>query len=118
MKKIFIISLFVSSLAAGQDMHFSQFYMAPLSQNPALAGANYDMQAIINYKDQWRNANAPFRTFAVSYDMRTMPKESRGGFLAAGINLVNDRAGSSTMGYTVADLNLAYHVRLDRYNCL
>jgi type IX secretion system PorP/SprF family membrane protein len=101
-----------ASHSFGQDAHFSQFYMAPLSQNPASAGANYDLQAILNYKDQWRNVEAPFRTFAFSYDMRLMSSGSKGGFLAAGINLVNDRAGSSRMGYTNATLALTYHVRL------
>ncbi|OIQ36288.1 MAG: hypothetical protein BM555_03015, partial [Crocinitomix sp. MedPE-SWsnd] len=81
-------------------------------------GANYDLQAAMNYKDQWRNVNSPFRTFAVSYDMRMMAKESKGGFLAGGINFVNDRAGSSKMGFTMADISLAYHIRLNHKNTL
>ena len=53
-----------------QDIHFSQFEMAPLQQNPALAGALYGVQATINYKDQWRAIGTPYKTFAVGYDMR------------------------------------------------
>lgn len=118
MKNILLIGLMISYTAFGQDMHFSQFYAAPLTQNPALAGANYDIQAIVNFKDQWRNVDAPFRTFAASYDMRTMAKDSKGGFLAAGVNLVNDRAGSSRMGYTMADVSVAYHIRTSKLSTL
>jgi type IX secretion system PorP/SprF family membrane protein len=117
-KLITIITVIISGNLLAQDIHFSQFYMSPLTQNPALAGANYDMQANLNYKDQWRNVNAPFRTFAGSFDMRTMSSDSKGGFLAAGINFANDRAGSSRMGFTTANLNVAYHVRLDDKNTL
>lgn len=119
MKKLisFIIILVSSNLLA-QDIHFSQFYMAPLTQNPANAGANYDLSANLNYKDQWRNVDSPFRTFAVSYDMRTMSNTSKGGFLAAGLNFTNDRAGDSRMGFTTGSASLAYHVRLDNKNTL
>lgn len=118
-KKYLATLMSVASLNSfSQDPHFSQFYMAPLSQNAAYAGANYDMQAILNYKDQWRNVDAPFRTFAFSYDMRTMSASKKEGFLAAGVNLVNDRAGSARMGFTNASLALAYHVRLDPNNTL
>jgi type IX secretion system PorP/SprF family membrane protein len=122
MKKSLLIVLAICVFGVGnmfaQDIHFSQFYMSPLNQNPAMAGANYDIQAIVNYKDQWRNVDSPYRTFGVSYDMRTMPKTDKGGFLAAGVNVTNDRAGSSRMGYTVANLSLAYHVNLDANNTL
>jgi type IX secretion system PorP/SprF family membrane protein len=122
MKNSIIIVLAICTISFGnllaQDIHFSQFYMSPLTQNPAMAGANYDIEANVNYKDQWRNVDAPYRTFGVSYDMRTMAKPDKGGFLAAGVNLINDRAGTSRMGYTMANLSLAYHVILNKENSL
>jgi type IX secretion system PorP/SprF family membrane protein len=103
---------------SAQDIHFSQFYLAPLTQNPAMAGALYDLQGIVNYKDQWQSVTSPYRTVAVSFDMRLNSKKRRKGFWAAGINIFNDKAGDAGMGITQANLTAAYHVHLNEYNTL
>jgi type IX secretion system PorP/SprF family membrane protein len=115
---IFFILNFSFLISSAQDIHFSQFYMNPLAQNPAMTGANYDMQAIINFKDQWQSIGTPYRTMAASFDMRLNKKKANAGFFAAGINIFNDKAGDSKMGTTQANLNLAYHVRLGGYHTL
>ncbi len=115
---LFLILNSTFFISYGQDIHFSQFYMSPLTQNPAMAGANYDMQALVNYKDQWQSVATPYKTMAGSFDMRFNKKNPKKGFLAAGINLYNDRAGDSKMGTMQANLNIAYHVRLNDYNTL
>ncbi|MBL7898554.1 MAG: type IX secretion system membrane protein PorP/SprF, partial [Crocinitomicaceae bacterium] len=80
MRKAVIKTIFTSLLSGGiatgfaQDIHFSQFDMAPLQQNPAMAGALYGVEANINYKDQWRTVGAPYKTFAFGYDMRLTKK--------------------------------------------
>ncbi|MFI5148437.1 MAG: PorP/SprF family type IX secretion system membrane protein, partial [Bacteroidia bacterium] len=101
-----------------QDTHFSQFYMSPLTQNPAMAGAVYDMQALINYRNQWSSIATPFKTMAASYDMRLVKKKNTSGYWAAGINLYNDNAGDLQMTTTQVNLNVAYHVKLNDYNTL
>lgn len=100
-----------------QDIHFSQFYMSPLTQNPALAGAIFEKQALINYKNQWGSITNPYKTFAASFDMR-LNKETKKSFWAAGINFFNDKAGDSQMGTLQANLSVAYHVHLNEYNTL
>ncbi len=115
---LFLIFNFTFLISSAQDIHFSQYYMSPLTQNPAMAGANYDMQALVNYKDQWQSISTPYKTMAGSFDMRFNKKNPKKGFLAAGINLYNDRAGDSKMGIMQANLNVAYHVRLNEYNTL
>ncbi len=112
------VLLCLCSLLQGQDLHFSQFYMSPLTQNPAMAGANYDMQGIVNYKDQWQSVATPYKTIAVSFDMRLTNKKAKKGFWAAGINVFNDQAGDAQMALLQANLNIAYHIHLDRYNTL
>ena len=104
--------------AAAQDLHFSQFYMSPLTQNPALTGAVYDMQAIINYKDQWQSIGTPYNTYAFSFDMRLTNKKHRKGFWAAGINAFSDKAGDAHMGLAQANLSAAYHIHLNLNNTL
>lgn len=112
MKKI---SLFVSAailivgMASAQDIHFSQFYMSPLTQNPAMSGAVYDLNAAIHFKDQWKAVGSPYRTFAASVDMRLGKKKNK-GFWAAGMNFFNDKAGDSKIGTTQINLSAAYHV--------
>ena len=121
MYKFIVIStvLIISSAKSlSQDIHFSQFDLAPLQQNPALAGALYGVEANINYKDQWRTIGAPYKTFAVGYDMRLTKKQNPNGFLALGGHLFSDKAGDSNMGTTQGNISLAYHVRLNKYNLL
>jgi hypothetical protein len=73
-KLFFFLLIFSISRLAAQDIHFSQFSMAPLIQNPAMAGAAYNMQGIVNYKEQWKSVETPFKTFNASFDMRLKKK--------------------------------------------
>ncbi|HEV7229738.1 MAG TPA: PorP/SprF family type IX secretion system membrane protein [Bacteroidia bacterium] len=110
--------IFLMVQVRAQDVHFSQFYMSPLTQNPGLTGAVYDLQAILNYKNQWQSVGAPYTTYAFSYDMRLTNRKHKKGFWAAGINAYSDRSGDARIGLTQANLSAAYHVHLDEYNTL
>lgn len=113
MKKIITITACAFSLIVNaQDIHFSQFYMSPLNVNPAATGSENKIRANMNYKEQWKSVASPYKTVGVSYDMRVMEKD--GGFLAGGINFYSDRAGDSKMGVAQGNLNLAYHVQIDK----
>jgi len=101
-----------------QDIHFSQFWMAPLLQNPSLAGALYDKQGILNYKNQWGSVASPYKTINASYDMTFFKKRNKQGFWGAGLNVFSDKAGDSEMGTLQANLNIAYHIKLDKKNTL
>ena len=88
MKKKILFPLLASSFffpidkSFGQDIHFSQFWMAPLIQNPAMAGAMYDMEGILNYKSQWGSIASPYKTYNASFDMRVTKSKRRLNFLA------------------------------------
>ncbi len=63
-----------------------------------MAGAAYNMQGILNYKEQWKSVNAPYKTVNASFDMRFKKKTYRTeGFLAGGANIFSDNAGDSEM---------------------
>lgn len=95
-----------------QDIHFSQFTLTPLIQNPAMAGAAYNMQGVLNYKEQWKSVNAPYKTVNASFDMRFKKKTYRTeGFFAGGANIFSDNAGDSEMKTLHAELVIAYHVK-------
>jgi type IX secretion system PorP/SprF family membrane protein len=113
-----VTSICASSLNA-QDIHFSQFTMDPLQQNPAMAGADHDLQAILNYKNQWASVASPYKTVAFSYDMRiTKPVGSKKGFWAGAINFYSDNSGDANLGTTQANLTVAYHVLTGMYSQL
>ena len=115
---VVIYTLAVSYLSA-QDIHFSQFYMDPLQQNPALAGADHDMEATMNYKNQWASVASPYKTIAFSYDMRvTKPGGKKKGFWAAAINFYSDNSGDANLGTTQVNLTAAYHVLTGQYSQL
>ncbi len=98
-----------------QDIHFSQFYMAPLNQNPGFAGALYGMEANVNYKDQWRSVGSPYKTTAASYSMSFQKKKRAKAYFALGLNFFSDKAGDSKMGTTQANVTAAGHVYINRY---
>lgn len=107
------ISCLTSSFA--QDIHFSQFYMSPFTQNPSFSGAVYGMSAHVNYKEQWKSVGTPYKTIAAAYDVSFQRKKKTKAFYAAGINFFSDKAGDSKMGTTQANIAGACHVYIDRY---
>jgi type IX secretion system PorP/SprF family membrane protein len=117
--KLFLITIvlaLVAQLSFSQDIHFSQVTMTPLQINPAMAGAEYDLRGIVNYRNQWRSVSAPYVTYAASYDMNFANKTKRKGFWAGGINAFSDKAGDSRMMTNQMNLVGAYHVYINENN--
>ncbi len=77
----------------GQDVHFSQYYLSPLSLNPANTG-NYrgDYRFFGNYRNQWREINKAYNTMSVGGDMNFFPRNKQ---YSAGIILINDKSGGN-----------------------
>ncbi|MDT8411742.1 MAG: PorP/SprF family type IX secretion system membrane protein [Vicingaceae bacterium] len=103
-----------------QDMHFSQFTMVPLQLDPSQAGKfGGDNRAIINYRDQWSSVtSSPFRTFGASYDMHFNKNGRKDNFFGGGITAYSDKAGEASLGITVVNLTVAYHIKLDKASYL
>jgi type IX secretion system PorP/SprF family membrane protein len=118
MKKLSALTILICLAfpANAQDIHFSQFNFSPLTLNPALAGAQYDMQVNLNYKHQWQSVATPFRTSAASFDMRLNKARASKGYFGIGMNFFNDQAGDGKMMTTQGSATAAYHVKLNNYN--
>lgn len=131
MKKLLLYSLpaivltasgFLISLpqAFAQDKHFTQFYAAPLTLNPALTGAlegKYRVGAI--YRDQWRQVlDNPIRTFAVAGDLRFKAPGRRVTQDAFGLGLMffNDKVSVVDFSTTQIAVSMAYHKSLGADN--
>jgi hypothetical protein len=72
-KSVLLILFFGMSNLYGQDLHFSQYNENPSLINPALTGVNSVFRASAVYKDQWRSATVPFKTFGVSIESKFKP---------------------------------------------
>lgn len=96
--------------AQAQDVHFTQFNASPLIVNPAFTG-NFSgrMRASAIYRDQWRSVTVPFKTIAVSVDAPIVHDLTVDDYLAAGIQLYNDRAGDANLSNLSALASIAYH---------
>ena len=71
----FIILFSIIGKGYGQDIHFSQFFQAPLKVNPGLTGVfNGDQRAFFHYRDQWKGF-APYKTYSLSLDAGLMKKK-------------------------------------------
>src|SRR5258706_11835286 len=93
--------LFVTSLQA-QDIHFSQFFEAPLWRNPSLAGIfTGDVRVQVVYRDQWNSVTNAYRTGSLNAEIK-MPVGKNNDFITTGMQVLFDRAG--TIGWTSVHL--------------
>jgi len=98
-----------------QDIHFSQFYNAPMTMNPALTGMSKgDIRLNGLYRSQWKTANSPYKTFDVSAEKKFYNINHDRWWFSAGINLFHDRAGAGHLTNNRAMLTGSYTRMLDR----
>ncbi|MDF2450036.1 MAG: hypothetical protein K0R26_2540 [Bacteroidota bacterium] len=106
-KYVCFITLFISSLGFGQDVHFSQIHDAPLWLNPANAGfMNGYFRATANYRNQWMAMGNAFQTMAISVDASTLKTKKNKAYLGLGLFVFNDRAGVAKLGTTQAQIHI------------
>src|SRR5258706_9402663 len=86
--------------AYAQDLHFSQFFEAPLLRNPALAGiftGDYRIQGV--YRDQWNSFTSAYRTGSLNGEYK-LPVGRTDDFLTLGMQILYDKAGSAGLTST------------------
>ncbi len=101
----------VSKNSLSQDVHFSQFYMSPLTVNPAQTG-NMDGQwrFSANHRNQWRSIGKPFNTTAVGYDRNFYLYNEQ---LSGGLLYLYDETGAANLKTHKIALSGAYHKKFD-----
>ena len=91
---LFILGTISQLGILAQDIHFSQFFEAPLLRNPSLAGiftGDVRVQAI--YRDQWNSVTNAYKTGSLNGEYK-MPVGKADDFLTLGMQLLYDRAGT------------------------
>jgi type IX secretion system PorP/SprF family membrane protein len=111
---VYILILLISlNKCLSQDPHYSQFFMAPQLVNPASAGSSSsDWRILCNYRQQWNNAETPFNTFSLTYDMKITGKEPGDNTLGLITTLMADRSMDGTFKSNYGGAALAYHVNI------
>jgi type IX secretion system PorP/SprF family membrane protein len=103
--------LFVISLQA-QDIHFSQFFQAPLLRNPSLAGIyTGDIRVQSVYRDQWNSVTNAYKTASIDAEYK-MPVGKSNDYLTMGMQLLYDKAGTIAWTSTYVLPALNYHKSL------
>lgn len=98
-----------------QDLHFSQWFNAPLITNPANTGfipdADYRLGA--NYRDQWSSImTEPYKTMSIWGDAQIFRNKIENGWMGLGGVILRDEAGSGNLTSTQAYASVAYHQML------
>lgn len=102
-----LTALLFTLSTASQDIHFSQFFEAPLWRNPSLAGiytGDVRIQAV--YRDQWNSVTNAYRTGSMNAEMK-FPVGRSDDFVSGGLQILFDRAG--TIGWTTAHVLPAFN---------
>lgn len=106
MRKILILFIIISSHSFGQDIHFTQFWNAPIQINPAQTGLiDGKMRFGLMHRSQWASINAPFNTYSFNGDYRI--ETSKSVSIGIGLNLFRDVSGDLKFGTTNAQLSVS-----------
>ena len=101
-----------SHTASAQDIHFSQFFEAPLLRNPSLAGIyTGDVRVQAVYRDQWNSVTNAYKTGSLNAELK-MPVGRGDDFLTVGLQMLYDRAGTVALTTTQVLPALNYHKSL------
>lgn len=108
------LTTFLGLKLSAQDLHFSQFYYAPMQLNPALTAVfPCNTRVIANYRNQWTPAlsgSAAFTSYSVSYENRFTSGYK--DYWGIGFNAVRDQAGTTNFQTTEAQLSASYSKHL------
>ncbi|MEJ7735838.1 MAG: PorP/SprF family type IX secretion system membrane protein [Chitinophagaceae bacterium] len=95
-----------------QDIHFSQFFEAPLLRNPSLAGIfTGDIRVQGVYRDQWNSFTNAYRSGSFNVEYK-MPVGRGDDFITAGLQTLYDKAGTAALTSTHVLPAVNYHKSL------
>jgi type IX secretion system PorP/SprF family membrane protein len=108
---LLVMTFAVQQSATAQDLHFSQYFNAPLLVNPANTGfiPDGDYRLGVNYRTQWAAISNPYKTFSAYGDAQIFGDRFENGWIGIGGALLRDVAGSGNLTSTRAFGSVAYH---------
>ena len=104
--------LLAADTVQSQDIHFSQFFEAPLLRNPSLAGLfTGDLRIQAVYRTQWQSVTVPYQTTSLNAEYK-LPMGKSEDFLTIGGQVLYDKAGTVAMTSTHVLPAVNYHKSL------
>ncbi len=108
----FLLTFILALNAYSQDIHFSQFFEAPLLRNPSLAGIfTGDIRIQGVYRDQWNSFTNAYRSGSFNAEYK-MPVGKGDDFITAGLQILFDKAGTAGLTSTHLLPAINYHKSL------
>lgn len=110
-------TLLMSASVFGQDIHFTQFQMSPLTLNPANTGAFAGTVRLGGiFRDQWNYIGAPkgFRTPALFADAPIIRGIRKQDWVGIGVSMYQDAAGTGKLTNSSLGLSAAYHISVNK----
>lgn len=114
---LLLFTVFNTQKINAQDVHFSQFYVAPLLLNPAMNGhIEGKFRLNLNYKRQWTGVtkSGVYNSPAISFDINLRKRSNSRHSFGLGLSLLNDlsSADNKLSNLTVL-LGGAAHLNID-----
>ena len=108
-----LLTIVVTSFKVNaQDIHFSQFFEAPLLRNPALAGIFAgDMRLQSIYRTQWQSVTVPYQTTSLNGEFK-LPIGKTYDYITVGGEILYDQAGTAVLTTTHVLPVVNYHKSL------
>lgn len=110
MKKLVIICLsgiLAINTASAQDIHFSQYFVAPQLINPAGFGVLNSFEGGLQYKGQWNSFTKGYTSMA-AFANKSFRKQkdvnSSKAYFSLGLNVIYDKAGGNDLTHFKAEL--------------
>lgn len=112
---LFIAGCLLVLTTEAQDPNFSQFFVSPLTLNPALTGKfNGDFRIAGNYRDQWPAISKAFITSTASFDMPVLRNRlSELDTWGIGIMAMTDKTANGILSTNQIAFTTAYHKGID-----
>lgn len=112
-RKLVLIAcgLQVTAISFSQDIHFSQYFEAPLYRNPALAGiVNGDYRIQTVYRSQWNGITDAYKTTSLNAEYKLPIKND--DYLTVALQVFSDKAGTTNLTTTHLLPAVNYHKSL------
>ncbi|MDX1684082.1 MAG: PorP/SprF family type IX secretion system membrane protein [Saprospiraceae bacterium] len=109
--------IFIFFIGRGQDIHFTQYNLAPVTLNPALTGAFYGSFRIgALYRSQFFNVDnfTAFKTPNLYIDAPIIKGFRDKDWVGVGANIFQDEAGDLELTFGSFLGSVAYHFALDK----
>jgi len=121
-RKLLFLSAALFSLNGlfAQDIHFTQFYMSPLTMNPSSAGRFEGTVRIGGiYRGQWASVvggSNSYKTPSVWADAPIIRGFRKQDWIGVGLSFFTDKAGQLGLKHSATKLAATYHLALGRKN--